>query len=103
MVDVVTVPIKREEDEPGYEPSAHAPSPTTQPVPTSTETSAMDDNLAATDFLLKICLVKMGGDMGDKLWPALRYDSIGALQNAVKNDLNIPTADLARLQYKGRY
>ena len=34
MVDVVTVPIKREEDEPGYEPSAHAPSPTTQHVPT---------------------------------------------------------------------
>ena len=100
MVDVVTVPIKREEDEPGYEPSAHAPSPTTQHVPTSTETSAMDDNLAATDFLMKICLVKMGGDMGDKLWPALRYDSIGALQNAVKNDLNIPTADLARLQGK---
>ena len=60
----------------------------------------MDDNLAATDFLLKICLVKMGGDMGDKLWPSLRYDSIGALQNAVKNDLNIPTADLARLQGK---
>eukprot|EP00571_Detonula_confervacea_P001824 CAMPEP_0172314850 /NCGR_PEP_ID=MMETSP1058-20130122/23368_1 /TAXON_ID=83371 /ORGANISM="Detonula confervacea, Strain CCMP 353" /LENGTH=728 /DNA_ID=CAMNT_0013028799 /DNA_START=30 /DNA_END=2216 /DNA_ORIENTATION=+ len=56
--------------------------------------------LAAMAFFKRICLVKIEGKRENKLWPALKFDSIGELQNAVKNDIKVPAADLIRLQAK---
>ena len=52
----------------------------------------------AADFFERISLVKIRGEDGNKLWPTLKFDSISKLQDLVKYDLNVPAADLARLQ-----
>ena len=103
------VSVKREEDEPGFDPSspsvaANAPSSNADTYPSTTaaatKTSAIDSHLSASDFFERISLVKIGGEDGNKLWPALKFDSIRELQDAVKNDVNVPAADLARIQRK---
>ena len=105
---------KREEDEPAFVRTsrllaAHAPSPddngTDSPTTTEpTETAAMDRQLSPTDFFERICLVLTAGRRGDGngglWWPALRFDTIGELQDAVRDDVGVPPADLACLRRK---
>lgn len=77
----------------------------------SSETSALDIYLAATNFLERICLVEVGNEGGSKkLWPALRYASIAELQEAAQKDLkdHVSESSLESLQRKlcrhgGRY
>ena len=93
--------IKREEDEPGYEPPStpphaphapHAPSIAGPPpaAAAAPETAVLDNYLAAKDFEKRVCLVKTEGEGGEdgKLWPALRFANMRELQDVMNLRFN---------------
>ena len=57
---------------------------------------ALDNQLCKMDFCERVCLVKTDDD--DKLWPALKFDSINELQARIKNGMNISASELAQLR-----
>ncbi|KAL9187405.1 hypothetical protein ACHAXT_001508 [Thalassiosira profunda] len=105
--------IKQESDQPGYSPppspNAHAPhAPFATPAnagasaaaaTAAPETAVLDEFLAASDFEDRIRLVSAVGSDG-KLWPALRFDNMVNLQDAILRDVKAPKGKVAHLRNK---
>ena len=82
----VPATVKKEEDEPGYNPDTDVAPAAASVAP---ETSVLDSHLAADDFIDRLKFIKMKGGDGDgsKVWPALTFISNKELQDAVIKDL----------------
>ena len=96
MVKEIQVKVEQDPPEPERVASSAAAAPSARNLSKSCHLSqAFDNELCKADFCEKLCLVKLDEE---KLWPALRFESIDELQEKIKDDLNISGSELTQLR-----